>query len=273
MAKGNREDRGWRRRGEASDLKGENARGEGQLTPVEDRSEVESGVLYLVSTPIGNLRDITLRALDVLAQVDVIAAEDTRHTGLLLRHYGIRTPLTSYYEYNRVKRTPELIARLRSGESVALVSDAGTPGISDPGSYLVRAAVAEGVRVQAIPGPTALVAALVASGLATDRFVFEGFLPTKKGRRTRLENLRQEERTLVFYESPHRLQRTLRDLMEALGDRQAVVARELTKKFEEIIRAPLSQLVANLEAKRIKGEVVLIVEGKARVHQRLASTK
>lgn len=224
-------------------------------------------MLYVVSTPIGNMRDITLRALDVLAQVDVIAAEDTRHTGLLLKHYGISTPLTSYYEYNRLKKTPELIARLRRGESVALVSDAGTPGISDPGCYLVRTAVAENLRVQAIPGPTALVTALVTSGLATERFVFEGFLPTKKGRKTRLESLRQEERTLVFYESPHRLQRTMRDLLEVLGERQAVVARELTKKFEEITRGPLSHLVAVLQEKPMRGEVVLVIEGRPRLQQ------
>ena len=251
-------------------------RDHGQSEPVQrcrpwrsggQRAEVEGGVLYVVSTPIGNMRDITLRALDVLAQVDVIAAEDTRHTGLLLKHYGISTPLTSYYEYNRLKKTPELIARLRRGESVALVSDAGTPGISDPGCYLVRTAVAENLRVQAIPGPTALVTALVTSGLATERFVFEGFLPTKKGRKTRLESLRQEERTLVFYESPHRLQRTMRDLLEVLGERQAVVARELTKKFEEIIRGPLSHLVAALQEKRMRGEVVLVIEGRPRLQQ------
>ncbi len=263
MRKGQFDSTGWAEHGQ-----GEAFHKNAPWSSEEQRAEVEGGVLYVVSTPIGNMRDITLRALDVLAQVDVIAAEDTRHTGLLLKRYAIRTPLTSYHEYNRLKKTPELIARLRRGESVALVSDAGTPGISDPGSYLVRAALAENLRVQAIPGPTALVTALVTSGLATDRFVFEGFLPTKKGRRTRLESLRQEERTLVFYESPHRVHRTLRDLLEVLGDRQAVVARELTKKFEEIIRGPLSRLVAELQGKRMRGEVVLVVEGRPRLEQK-----
>ncbi|MBC7186333.1 MAG: 16S rRNA (cytidine(1402)-2'-O)-methyltransferase, partial [Calditrichaeota bacterium] len=223
--------------------------------------------------PIGNLRDITLRALDVLEQVDLIAAEDTRHTGILLQHYGIRKPLISYHQYNRVQRTPQLIERLKEGQAVALVSDAGTPGISDPGFYLVRAAITNGISVQAVPGPTALITALVASGLATDRFAYEGFLPTKKGRKTRLEGLRNEERTLVFYESPQRLQRTLRELLAVLGDRQAVVARELTKKFEEIIRAPLSELVSRFESKKVKGEVVLVVEGKGRTKHQADSTR
>ncbi|MDZ7270045.1 MAG: 16S rRNA (cytidine(1402)-2'-O)-methyltransferase [candidate division KSB1 bacterium] len=225
---------------------------------------VESGVLYVVSTPIGNLRDITLRALDVLGQVDLIAAEDTRRTAVLLAEYGIHTPMTSYHEYNRARKAPQLIARLQSGQSLALVSDAGTPGISDPGAHLVREALANGLRVEAIPGPTALVTALVISGLATDRFAFEGFLPAKKGRTTRLESLREETRTLVLYESPHRLLRTLRDLLRVLGDRQAVMARELTKKFQEVIRGSLSELVSTLERKKVKGEVVLIVAGKPR---------
>jgi 16S rRNA (cytidine1402-2'-O)-methyltransferase len=234
---------------------------------------VTPGVLYLVSTPIGNLRDITLRALDVLAQVDLIAAEDTRHTGILLRHYGVRKPLISYHQYNRVQRTPQLIERLKQGQAVALVSDAGTPGISDPGSYLVRAAISSGIPVQAVPGPTALMTALAASGLATERFAYEGFLPTKKGRKTRLESLRDEERTLVLYESPRRLQRTLRDLLAVLGDRQAVVARELTKKFEEIIRARLSELVSRFETQTVKGEVVLVVDGKGRSKRQADSTR
>ncbi len=221
-------------------------------------------MLYVVSTPIGNLRDITLRALDVLGQVDLVAAEDTRRTGVLLRTYGIHTPTTSYHEYNRVRKTPELVRRLQAGQSVALVSDAGTPGISDPGAHLVREALAQGIPIQAVPGPTALLTALVISGLATDRFVFEGFLPVKKGRRTRLESLREEPRTLVFYESPHRLLRTLRELLAVLGDRRAVVARELTKKFEEVVRGSLSELVTAIEVRGVKGEVVLIVEGKPR---------
>jgi len=223
---------------------------------------VEAGTLYLVSTPIGNLRDITLRALDVLRQVDVVAAEDTRRTRILLNKYGITTPTISYHDFNKEQRTPALLRRLQEGKAIALVTDAGTPGISDPAFYLVRASLRQGLPVVGIPGPTAFVTALVVSGLPTDRFVFEGFLPPKKGRRKRLEAIASESRTLIFYESPNRLLRTLRDLYDRLGDRNVAVARELTKKFEEIVRGRLSEVVPRLEARKPRGEYVIVVEGK-----------
>lgn len=232
-----------------------------EISITEEIAGVEAGTLYLVSTPIGNLRDITLRALDVLRQVDLIAAEDTRRTRILLNRYGIRKPTLSFHDYNKQRRTPLLLQRLRDGEAVALVTDAGTPGISDPGFYLVRAAVQEGIAVTNVPGPTALVAALVISGLPTDRFVFEGFLPVKKGRRKRLQALAEEPRTLIFYEGPGRVLRTLRDLRETLGERNAAVARELTKKFEEVVRGPLSQVIDTLAAKTPRGEYVIVVQG------------
>lgn len=222
-------------------------------------------MLYLVPTPIGNLEDITLRALRILKEAAVIACEDTRTTGVLLQHYGIETPRMSYHDHNERQRAPQLIERMQSGDSVALVSDAGSPGISDPGFFLVRAAVEAGLRVEALPGPTAFVPALVMSGLPTDRFVFEGFVPQKKGRQTRLRQLAEEERTVVLYESPHRLVRLLGELISILGaDRPAAVARELTKLHEEVARGTLEELKADFEARpRVRGEVVLVVGGRS----------
>lgn len=220
-------------------------------------------MLYLVPTPIGNLEDITLRALRILKEVQVVACEDTRTTGVLLQHYGIDTPKTSYHDHNERQKAPLLIERMQTGEKVALVTDAGSPGISDPGFYLVRECIAAGVPVESLPGPTAFVPALVLSGLPSDRFAFEGFLPAKKGRQTRLLALAAEERTMVFYESPHRLVRTLRDLADVFGaDRQVAVARELTKLFEEVARGTLADVHADFEARqKVRGEIVLVLAG------------
>lgn len=197
----------------------------------------------------------------MLAEAGLIAAEDTRTTRVLLDHYGIRTPMTSYFSYNEKKRTPELIGKLLAGVSIALVSDAGTPGISDPAHRIVLAALEQSIPVVPIPGPTAFVSALIVSGLPTDHFVFEGFLPVKKGRKTKLESLKNESRTIILYESPHRIMKTLAEIHEVLGDRQVVVARELTKKFEEIVRGPLSLVLKLLSAKKPRGEYVLILSG------------
>jgi 16S rRNA (cytidine1402-2'-O)-methyltransferase len=220
-------------------------------------------MLYLVPTPIGNLEDLTFRALRVLREADLIACEDTRTTGVLCQHYGVETPRTSFHAHNEHAKARPLVARMRAGETVALVSDAGTPGISDPGFLLVREALAAGVEVVALPGPTAFVPALVASGLPTDRFVFEGFLPQKKGRQTRLDVLAGEPRTVVLYESPHRLVKLLGELIERLGaDRPAAVGRELTKKFEEVRRGTLAELRAGYAAQpAVRGEVVVVVGG------------
>lgn len=220
-----------------------------------------TGTLYIVATPIGNMEDISRRALAVLSNVDLIAAEDTRHTGLLLKHFGISRPLLSFFSYNEQKRIPGLVQTLTSGKSVAIVSDAGTPGISDPATSLVRAAIEAGITVVSVPGAAAFLTALVASGLPTDRFVFEGFLPLKKGRKTRLERLRTEERTIILYESPHRIGRTLREMGEVFGDRRAVVARELTKKFEEFARGTLPELASRFSDLKARGEFVVLVEG------------
>jgi 16S rRNA (cytidine1402-2'-O)-methyltransferase len=214
-----------------------------------------------VSTPIGNLEDMSLRAVRILKEVDIVAAEDTRRTGLLFQHFGIENRLESYFDHNKEQKGPYLINRLMEGDSIAVVSDAGTPGISDPAFNLVRSAVEKNITVVPIPGPTAAVSALVISGLPTDRFVFEGFLPVKKGRKSRLFELRQESRTLVFYESPHRLLRTLKDFLEILGDRHIAVARELTKKFEEISRGRVSELIDIYSRRKILGEFVLVLQG------------
>jgi 16S rRNA (cytidine1402-2'-O)-methyltransferase len=223
------------------------------------------GLLYVVATPIGNLADISARAREVLAAVDVVAAEDTRHSGTLLSHLGIKTPLISLHDHNEAERAPLLVARLQAGESVALISDAGTPLISDPGFDLVRAARAGGITVTPVPGASALVAALSVSGLPTDRFVFEGFLPAKQSARCeRLELLRLEPRTLVFYESVHRLKESLEDMAAAFGaGRRAVLARELTKLHEGVRDAALKELVewAGSDPAAAKGEVVLMVVG------------
>lgn len=220
------------------------------------------GRLYVVATPIGNLADITLRALRVLADVDVIAAEDTRTTRKLLAQHGIRTPLVSYHEHNETVRTPELLGRMRSGESVAVVSESGTPSISDPGYRLVREAIASGITTEPVPGPSAILAALVVSGLPTDAFVFEGFLPRRAAeRRRRLEALASERRTLVFFESPHRIDATVADMVEALGERRVALCRELTKMHEEVRRTNLPELAASLKREPVKGELVVVVEG------------
>jgi 16S rRNA (cytidine1402-2'-O)-methyltransferase len=223
--------------------------------------EILPGALYVVSTPIGNLGDITLRAVSILEQVDIIAAEDTRRTRQLLKHLTIDRPLISYHSYNERRRVPELLTKLTSGQAVALVTDAGTPGISDPAYQMIREAIDHGVRVVPIPGASAVLSALVVSGLPTDRFVFEGFLPLKKGRRSRIEELADQPRTIVIFESPHRMKRTLEDLHAALGDRQVAVVREITKKFEEIFRGTLSGARAFLERRPVRGEYVLVVAG------------
>lgn len=226
-------------------------------------NELFPSTLYIVSTPIGNLEDITLRALKILANVDVLCCEDTRTTQVLLNKYELKPKkLLSYFEQNEQKRIPEILQLLNEGNSVALVTDAGTPSISDPGFRLVRAAIESGINVIPIPGVNAAITALSASGLPTDAFVFEGFLPVKKGRKTRLEFLKEETRTMIFYESPYRILRTLEDLKDVFGERDAVIARELTKKFEEFMRGNFSQLIAELSSKKILGEFVLLVKGK-----------
>lgn len=236
-----------------------------------DERLVKAGALYLVSTPIGNLADITLRAIAVLKQVDLIAAEDTRNSRILLQHYGITTAVTSYHDFNEARSAPALIEKLAQGLAIALITDAGTPGISDPAYYLVRQALDRHIPVQAIPGATALIPALVLSGLPCERFVFEGFLPAKKGRQKRLEQLADEPRTMIFYESPHRLLRTLADLHRACGDRPAAVLRELTKKFEQVVRGHLAELLERAAAIPLKGEFVIVVEGQNRRWTKLAS--
>ena len=222
---------------------------------------IHNGTLYLVATPIGNLEDITYRAVKVLASVDLIAAEDTRKTKILLDHYGISKPMMSYYSYNEQVRAPQLIEKLLSGQSIALVSDAGTPGISDPAFHIVQQALENSISIIPIPGPTAFISALIASGLSTDRFVFEGFLPQKKGRKTKWESLKSEIRTIIIYESPHRIIKTLTDIQTYLGSRNVVVARELTKKFEEIVRGSVQSVLSELSKKSPRGEYVVIIEG------------
>lgn len=220
-------------------------------------------MLYLVPTPVGNLEDISLRALRLLKEVDLILAEDTRTTRKLLAHYDIHTPLKAYHAHNEHRLTETLVAQMAAGSTFALVSDAGTPGISDPGFLLVRACVAAGVPVRALPGPTAFVPALVASGLPCDRFFFEGFLPHKKGRQTRLQWLAELPYTFVLYESPHRLQKCLAQLAEHCGaERPACVARELSKVHETYVRGTLAELVAHFEAHPPRGEIVIVVGGK-----------
>ena len=220
-------------------------------------------MLYLVPTPIGNLEDLTFRALRILKEADLVACEDTRTTGFLFQQYGIETPRTSFHAHNEHGKTASLIQRMQAGATLALVSDAGTPGISDPGFLLVREAIEAGIRVEALPGATAFVPALVASGLPCDRFVYEGFLPQKKGRQTRIKALADEPRTIVLYESPHRLARLLGELADHLGpDRPAAVARELTKKFEEVRRGTLAELQAWYAAQpKVRGEIAVVVGG------------
>lgn len=221
----------------------------------------EPGKLFIVATPIGNLGDMTYRSVEVLKTVDLILAEDTRTSGVLLKHYEINTPTQSFHAHNEHKKLSEIIERMLSGTSVAQISDAGTPGISDPGFLLVREALKNDIQVDALPGPTAFIPALIKSGFPTDRFLFEGFLPHKKGRQTRIEALREESRTIVFYESPHRLIKTLEQLREHLGDRYVSVSRELTKKFEETVTGNIDEVLTHFQSKAIKGEFVIILQG------------
>lgn len=220
---------------------------------------VEAGNLFVVSTPIGNLGDVTHRAIGTLDAVSLIAAEDTRRTRILLNRYQIQTPLSSYNSFNKIKKGREFVERLKKGDDLALVSDAGTPGISDPHYHLVNSAIEEGVSIYSIPGPSALLAALTVSGLPMDRFVFEGFLPRKKGRTTMLENLANEKRTVVLFESPHRIQKTLQDLYRFFGDRKVAVTRELTKMYEEVIRGNLKEL--STLTRTWKGEITVVIAG------------
>lgn len=223
------------------------------------------GTLYIVSTPIGNLEDITLRALKVLKDVDVIAAEDTRHSSKLLSHYGISKPLVSYWGENEKVKSEEVLTRLRAEQSVALISDAGTPGISDPGSVLIEKAVGEGITVISVPGPSALVAAISISGLLIKEFTFIGFLPPKRTQRQKmLKDLSLEKRTLIFYEAPHRIFKTLGDMSEIFGERKAALVKEITKIHEEALRGSLADIVRMLHNTTIAGEYVIIVEGKKR---------
>jgi len=221
-----------------------------------------TGTLYVVATPIGNLEDLSIRAARILREVDVIACEDTRHTRLLLQRYGITTPMVSYHEHNEPARAQELLRRLETGESAALVSDAGTPVLSDPGFSLVRQAIAGGIPVVPLPGPSAITAALSVAGLPTDRFVFLGFLPRKAGERRRaLEEVASIPWTLVLFETPHRIAHALRDLHTILGDRQVAVMRELTKKFEEVVRGTVSQVADRMQQTPPRGELTLVVAG------------
>ncbi|MCK4631661.1 MAG: 16S rRNA (cytidine(1402)-2'-O)-methyltransferase [candidate division Zixibacteria bacterium] len=222
----------------------------------------DSGKLYLVPTPIGNMGDISSRALEILTEVEIVACEDTRHTGGLMAKLGLKKRLISYHEFNERERATQLAERIQNGESVAVVTDAGSPGISDPAYRVVRTAIDCGIEVVPLPGPTAIIPALTASGLPTDRFFFEGFLPHKSGaRRNRLTKLASFEHTLVFYESPHRIEKSLTDMSEILGDRNACLAREITKRFEQFLRGTLSEILEATRKKAPKGEIVVVVEG------------
>ena len=217
------------------------------------------GIVYVVSTPIGNLSDITFRAVEILKSVPLIAAEDTRKTKILLNHYDISTPLISYYEHNHFSRINKIIDHLQDGKNISVVTDAGTPGVSDPAYKLIREAITVGAKVESIPGASAALAALISSGLPTDRFIFEGFLPPKKGRKKRLLVLEQETATIIFFENPKRIKRTLTDILESIGNRPAVVCRELTKIYEEIIRGTVEELLAYFSKHDVKGECVILI--------------
>lgn len=219
--------------------------------------------LYLVPTPIGNMADITYRSIETLKTVDTILCEDTRVSGKLLKYYEIKKPLISYHQHNEHKLIPKLIDRLKGGESFALISDAGSPGISDPGYLIVRHCIDSEIPVQSLPGPTALIPALVNSGLASEKFIFEGFLPLKKGRQKRLQFLSEETRTMVFYESPHRLLKSLTQFKTFFGNRNAAICREISKLHEETVRGSFDELISYYESNTIKGEIVLIIEGKS----------
>ena len=217
------------------------------------------GTLRIVSTPIGNLSDITYRAIDILKDSYLIAAEDTRVSGKLLKHYHIKTKMISYFEHNKFSRIKKIMTALSSGNDVAVITDAGTPAISDPSYKLIREAISLGAKIESIPGASAVLAALVTSGLPTDRFIFEGFLPPKKGRKKRIENIANENATIVIYESKNRLQRTIKQILDILGDRPAVICRELTKLHEECIRGTLSSLLSSTVKHNLKGEIVLLI--------------
>jgi 16S rRNA (cytidine1402-2'-O)-methyltransferase len=221
-----------------------------------------AGTLYLVSTPIGNLNDISFRAVEILKSVSFIASEDTRKSSILLKKYQINTKMIPYHNYNQKQMTPRIINSLKKGETVALISEAGTPGILDPAYHLVKAGIREKIRIIPVPGACAFISALVASGLPGNRFIFEGFLPQKKGRQKRINQLKDEDYTLVFYESPHRIEKTVDELLHAWGDRECVMAREITKIYEEFFRGTLNSLAEHLQKSKIKGEIVLIIKGK-----------
>lgn len=228
----------------------------------EELGEFMEGILYICPTPIGNLEDITIRTIEVLKDVDLIAAEDTRHTLKLLNHYGIKKPLTSYHEHNIREKGNYLINQLKEGKSIALVSDAGMPGISDPGHDLIKLCVKEDIRLIGLPGPSASLLALVVSGLDTDKFVFEGFLPSKKmDRKKALENLSSELRTIILYESPHRIKACVEDIYNIFGNRKVSLSRELTKHYEETIRGDMEHLLKVLDERELKGEMILVIEG------------
>jgi 16S rRNA (cytidine1402-2'-O)-methyltransferase len=222
------------------------------------------GILYIVPTPVGNMEDMTFRAVRILKEVDLVLAEDTRTSGILLKHYEIKNALMSHHKFNEHGTSAGIVNRLLAGENIALISDAGTPGISDPGFFLVREAVRAGVEVQCLPGATAFVPALVSSGLPCDRFAFEGFLPQKKGRQTKLQSLKDEERTMIFYESPFRLVKTLQQFAEVYGgDRQVSVCREISKVHEESVRGSLDEVIAHFKEKEPKGEIVIVLAGRS----------
>lgn len=226
-----------------------------------NKNEIESGALYIVGTPIGNLEDMTFRAVHVLKNVQYIAAEDTRHTGQLLKHFDIKNQLLSYHDFNKNQKADLIIHKLSTGNAIALVTDAGTPGISDPAYVLINKAIEMRIKIIPVPGATAAITGLSVSGLPTDRFVFEGFIPVKKGRKKRLESLTEEARSMIFYESPHRVLKTLNDFLTYFGDRDIVICRELTKKFEEIIRGSLVEMIEEFNNRSIKGEFTLILKG------------
>lgn len=245
-----------------------------EVTTGTGRTDMEQGRLYLCATPIGNLEDITMRVIRTLKEVDLIAAEDTRNSLRLLNHFEIRTPMTSYHEYNKIEKAHTLIAKMHEGKNIALITDAGTPGISDPGEELVRLCYEAGIGVTSLPGACACVTALTLSGLPTRRFCFEAFLPPeKKDRMQILEELKTETRTTIIYEAPHRLVRTLRELAEILGDRRVTICRELTKKHETAFQTTLSKAAAYYEANDPKGECVIVMEGRSRVQMQQEEQK
>lgn len=230
-----------------------------------------SGTLFIVATPIGNLEDISFRAIRILSEVDLIAAEDTRHSRILLAKYQINTPVTSYHKFSIKAKTPILLQKLSQGQNIALVSDSGMPGVSDPGHEIIREAVDQNIRVEVIPGPSAAITALVVSGLPTDRFVFEGFLPKKPGKKIkRLKELKDDPRTIIIYESPFRLLKTLIDIKNVMGERRVAVCRELTKKFEEVIRGKADEVVRKMEGSKIRGEIVIVVSGQVAQRESLS---